>query len=55
MDKKQIEEWIAHPNAALNRMTIQEFKALCDLALSALQPLPADRTMEPKVLKGVRK
>ena len=23
--------------------------------LSALQPLPADRTMEPKVLKGVRK
>jgi len=47
MDKKLTEaiawmgtRWVLHPD---NR--IQKLK----------QPLPADRTMEPKVLKGVRK
>jgi hypothetical protein len=47
MDKKLAEaiawmgtRWVLHPD---NR--IQKLK----------QPLPADRTMEPKVLKGVRK
>jgi hypothetical protein len=37
MNKAQIEEWIAHPNAALNRITISEFKALCELALRNLK------------------
>ena len=33
MNKADIEEWIAHPNAGLNRITISEFKALAELAL----------------------
>ena len=37
MNKQQIEEWIAHPNHALNRITIPEFKALCELALRNLR------------------
>ncbi len=37
MNKQDIEEWIAHPNAALNRMQIPEFKALCELALRNLR------------------
>tara|TARA_R110000868_G_scaffold70430_1_gene206909 strand:+ start:6176 stop:6580 length:405 start_codon:yes stop_codon:yes gene_type:complete len=37
MNRADIEEWIAHPNAALNRMTIADFKALCKLALRNLK------------------
>lgn len=37
MNRADIEEWIAHPNAALNRMTIADFKELCDLALRGLE------------------
>jgi hypothetical protein len=37
MNKADIEEWIARPNHALNRMTISEFKELCELALRNLK------------------
>ena len=37
MNREDIEEWIAHPNHALNRITISEFKALCELALRNLK------------------
>ena len=37
MNRENIEEWIAHPNHALNRITISEFKALCRLALRNLK------------------
>lgn len=37
MNIEQIEKWIAHPNHALNRITISEFKALCELALRNLK------------------
>jgi len=38
MNREQIEEWMRRPNHALNGMDVNTFRALCDLALSALQP-----------------
>ena len=37
MNKADIEEWLEHPNHALNRINIEAFRSLCKLALRGLE------------------